>query len=482
MTHADASQRSPIIVPTELRELLSKLIDEKKCGAIFSAPGTFFFAGEKATARRAVIKGKKAIHGAYATCMKIPRRVYVGLEPCGTDDLRIQFGSSDISLWNPKDDTKSAVRWGGRHGILAYPLRAAALAFEAQLGRPVRTGYKLHVLTDFAGDFGLGWSGAFSAALAACLLHSEGELHSLDFYDTEEWGAATKFEGALDKIMRLAWCIESVIHGGRSSGSAIAGALLPTGLPFAYRANFPKELWPKEVMPPPPLKSAAFAPFFDPKTASYEFFLLPSRTIALSHAELTREENQIADALFTTKGIFLIHTNFGKSTADAARFEHSKLNPIGFDEDDGDYNHLVNICEKMKETMEAVLANPEESDTKWQLLCDLTIRLQGFLAFMGFNFAVGDEILGRVLSEFQHTAPAMASRHAGGKFTGGGRGGSLLIIAGARFNELLNVIVPVVEDIRKLHDARNPRLGPSTISVIYSAHKDGIETRGLVRV
>jgi hypothetical protein len=121
MTHADASQRSPIIVPTELRELLSKLIDEKKCGAIFSAPGTFFFAGEKATARRAVIKGKKAIHGAYATCMKIPRRVYVGLEPCGTDDLRIQFGSSDISLWNPKDDTKSAVRLLCRLSCLSSP-------------------------------------------------------------------------------------------------------------------------------------------------------------------------------------------------------------------------------------------------------------------------------------------------------------------------------------------------------------------------
>jgi len=165
-------------------------LKDANCEVIFSAPGTFFLAGEKAIN-----------HGAIATCMKIPHRVYVGLGRRDGGSHPSIDEVVDSKIWElglhgiePKD-------YGAKHPELNRAFIAAQTALPFITGSKLKASYRVYIRTSFAGDYGMGWSGAFSAAFAAALLYCElpsEEKRKWDLASQQSlWGSKTQFEGFL---------------------------------------------------------------------------------------------------------------------------------------------------------------------------------------------------------------------------------------------------------------------------------------------
>src|SRR5204862_4713397 len=118
--------------------------------------------------------------------------------------------------------------------------------------------------------------------------------------------------------------------------------------------------------------------------------------------------------VFGLRDIFVVHSNVPKSTARAAAFEHGGRQEINRRLDRTfQYRALAAPCDLLGEFLrEAFITSfeggPEYLNSRWKAVCDLTSRVQGCLAALGFSFPVGDEILGSVARAFQE-APGAGS-------------------------------------------------------------------------
>ena len=170
---------------------------------VVSAPGTFFLGGEKAI-----------LYGGPAACMKVPRRIYIGTQQI-QEGRKVEIVSNQIMLQRPECSSFILSNWAGHTEDVFLPLRALSLAFESIVGRPITGSYKFFVLSEWQGEYGLGWSGAFSASLATSVLLMEGVISNPNLWpinDCDDLSSLNDFKVAT----RLAWCLESVFHGGRA--------------------------------------------------------------------------------------------------------------------------------------------------------------------------------------------------------------------------------------------------------------------------
>jgi len=297
--------------------------------------------------------------------------------------------------------------------------------------------------------------------------------------------------------MRLGWCIESVLHNGRASGSAVAGALLPSGLPFGYRAKNLPQLW--KTTEPDTVKEQRcedrdrFESFFSDKSrTAYSFHLLPrKRQSDLNEKALAAFESRIANQIFKNHSIFVIHSDLAKETAKAAEYEHGlsrKIFALRKYDYENDYFLLRRLCGMIHAVVNRIVSQPDrrenEAGPDWWRLCHLMTRLHGFLSLMGFNFPDGDKILSLLIARiqpepWQEWAKLQGNKIAGGKLSGGGLGGSLVLVAGADRRDILDSVEGWVDEIAQ----ESGKTAPSKIALLYSSHdrERKVESRGLVR-
>src|SRR5436190_6294216 len=185
---------------------------------VVSAPGTVFLAGEKAI-----------VHGAKASCMKIGRRLFVGLERVG-EPPGLSLEKSEVLTLDPDQKCHRFRSYDGRHDRLRIPLVGAATAFQALTGRALPGHYNIRVLSEWEGEYGLGWSSAFSAGLAQALAIVGGVTNLVAATDP----VGQRVDHETDWVMRLGWCIDAVLHGGRASGSGVFGSLSSWATPYRY--------------------------------------------------------------------------------------------------------------------------------------------------------------------------------------------------------------------------------------------------------
>ncbi len=463
----------------EMKEIYEEFAG--KCDIIMSTPGTFFLAGEKAI-----------VHKAPATCMKIPRRVYVGLKKQNNSTLAsIHWENSTVMVQKSEKLPFKTSKWDRKYPNFINALVAASVAYHAVTGTNLSTSYQLHILSEWGSGSGLGWSGAFSAALAGALLMSEDKIG-----DPKKWPTDDPVQLASHPefytVMQLGWCIESVLHGGRASGSAVCGSLLGTGLPYFYGiSGDPKENMPSLRMLGLDQKEknklckdpSTYGPLIE--KGKYWFDYASARA---DHSPLASFESRIHKQLFKIRDIMIVNSGVPKRTADAAKREHDPDHWFNKNiKKEEDYQPLVRICkytgEITKELMNTLRDGDSSTlDNQWDILCQLMTRCQGLLTFLGFNYPIGDEILGVMISEICDTLIEVSDKEGvksiGGKLTGGGGGGSLIFVTRTKTEERLHFMEKVIAKLRDKYTERPQSL--AQIYILYSAHRDDIESKGLV--
>jgi mevalonate kinase len=207
------------------------LVQRSEC--ITSCPGSAFLAGEHV-----------ALQGGVAVCIRVPQRVYVGIEVIGRGCApepggpSIQIGvASDHLVYDPSSDRWNEVSWLAEKeasSAAAY-LRWNVIKIASRLTLPgsllkVRS---RHILRPSAG---CNWSGAFSSALVAALYILAGELSDKSVV---EWAShpielLTQAGSIFDRCNRDAWRIDNVFHGGKASGYGSFCSLIGGPDPLLY--------------------------------------------------------------------------------------------------------------------------------------------------------------------------------------------------------------------------------------------------------
>lgn len=458
-----------------------------KCQVIFSSPGTFFFAGEKSI-----------VPGATATCMKVPRRVYVGLtedNSGSSNDLPLLFGSSQVLDQNDESQPKAWLKahYPEDHPRTTAALYAAAASYECLTEakpayQPLRGQWKVHILSEWQGEYGVGWSGAFASALSAAVTAAANPT-KLGELERNRPGTTHELWRILDSelLMRHGWCIEAILHGRRASGSAVAGSMLPGGLPFTYSvpgvADQPNLV--PSLGPPPPAKTDLTSEHdYWRRLTEYERSLLNDArrpetfspfllagTPSIFHLVEERMEAQILEE-FVAHNLWLaaVHTGVSKNTAEAAGKEHllkAKDRALWQSTIDG----LKDSCEKMQVAVGQAMTELGLSGTRagtidaWMRVAVLMPRINTLISTLVGDFPLGNQIA----AAFQQAARGVGGT-AGTKITGAGGGGTL--IAAAHADPMgLPEILRVPTTLRE-HSGNH-------VYTLYDMGRDGVETQGL---
>ena len=442
------------------------------CEIVVSAPGTVFFAGEKVI-----------IHGATATCLRVPRRVHVGLR------LNQRSGVAPLTL-----DTSKLVHEGhsfptpprendGSTDLLAEALGALTMAYEILYGEPPPA-YDVKIWSEWRGETGLGWSGAFAASIACALLVAAGKLESPpDKWPSQDPKQLARHPDFL-QVLKLAWVVEAVIHGGRASGSAVCGSMLATPLPYFYRAPSVPRLWKppeddqdkesptREVF----LKEhpeAIYKRLLDYANSGDWSFQYAGYEAGVADKGLI---HQVWEQLLEGRHFLVINTNTVKSTAKTGDKEWSddwkeRLLP--------GYIALVVMCELISDAIEncvrstAGLTTTKTIDNSWNEVLKGVHRAHGFLVGLGFSFGLGEEII--AICQNAYGKPLAA------KTSGAGKGGNV-IIAASGLEEDRDEIYRIVRQLSDRHMRTAESKEEPRVSVMYDAALDGPEPNGLQAV
>lgn len=448
----------------------------RPCTVVVSAPGTVFFAGEKAVVDRDPVEVDPVSHtsakypGATATCLRVPRRVYVGLRLTQDGPGLLVPGESVVLTGPPDRVPHERDRLHDTHDRLSAPLTAAAAAYEQLTGRPCPSA-QVFVWSEWRGESGLGWSGAFAAALAGALL-SQGCFIG----DPQSWPrSAAELQAADDfqRTLSLAWCIEAVMHGGRASGSAPCGSMLRTRLPFFFRAPDVPRLWrvgPKADGTGFPLAvPEGYKALLAYRGYSFDYLV--------NEGGGSREEQVIAERMVEGRDIVVVDTTVLKSTPAAVKTEFTSTY-----QGDGEYEKLYFVlgyfCRLVENTMRAIGTSIESRtpeaeasvDAAFCHLAELMERAHHVISALGFGFGAADQILGWLRKQYGRTD----SRCIGGKLSGAGTGGNLLIVARGSDRDLAEIprLVRIIGQLVKGETS-------ASVSTLYSARADGFESDGL---
>ncbi|MEN3011003.1 MAG: hypothetical protein ABDI20_08620, partial [Candidatus Bipolaricaulaceae bacterium] len=208
------------------REFLERFYEENN--VVVSAPQVFFLVGEHAVLR-----------GAPALCVRIPFRVFVGLEKTrfpwnSSSKPAIAFGDEYLFDWNAKSEPRWRVP-APLEGVEKESKESNRKRVLDVLHRIVErenlreNAFRINILSPLPPGRGANWSGAFSAALATALLVLNERISPKDI---ERWANLPASEAINDPKFRLcnhlAWQIENELHRGRASGYGTCLSLLWT--------------------------------------------------------------------------------------------------------------------------------------------------------------------------------------------------------------------------------------------------------------
>lgn len=196
-----------------------------KSSIITSASGSFFFCGEYLV-----------LFGGLAIKQKLPTNLYIGLEPIEENNFKIVSAKY-------LDFTKNWENLNEKH-IFEKISQFIKEEFKRE---KLNYSFNCHILSEIPPGCGLASSGAFGGALAGALLIANEIISQRDIEDFKNLKIENLIKNEkFNKIFRLAWKIESVIHNGKSSGAGPFVSLVWSNYPIIFfsekrKINFQSE-------------------------------------------------------------------------------------------------------------------------------------------------------------------------------------------------------------------------------------------------
>ncbi|MFH0912311.1 MAG: hypothetical protein V1807_01495 [Patescibacteria group bacterium] len=175
--------------PQVFQELFSK------CSIVASAPGDFFWAGEHGI-----------LYGGLGIVQHIPLRSYVGFKSNADNCIRLveikTYGPSRLEFENINFD------------IYDFSQMNELLTAEKNKITSKDVGFDIYGISELPISCGLNASGAFSAALATVFFVSLGELTPNEVCGWQKVAPSKLcLDSKFNKVFRLAWKINSILHG-----------------------------------------------------------------------------------------------------------------------------------------------------------------------------------------------------------------------------------------------------------------------------
>jgi len=188
------------------------------CEIVVSAPFIFYWAGEYSV-----------LHGGLSLAQKVPLRIYIGLETRKdkefviTDYIAFTPALNDFEKLEFNDITERKI------------VRKIKEIFIQEIN--LKNGFNIKILAESPLGHGITTSGAFCVALSAAILLFLGKIKAENIaawasYPTKELLTDKNLD--FDAVFRLAWKIESVIHGGCASGTGSAVAMIDSIYPVLF--------------------------------------------------------------------------------------------------------------------------------------------------------------------------------------------------------------------------------------------------------
>ncbi len=167
------------------------------------------------------------LYSGLAVKQNLPLRTYIGLEPSLDENPKFAYFKNFTPSKKAFED----------YPIANYPTQQKIINFVKKHLRSAgrRTGVKINVIHEAPPGCGLSASSSFSTALAAAL---EIYLQKLSIATVNTWPNLTSNElnnnQEFNKIFSLSWEIETILHGGYSSGSGPFASLISSPNPIVY--------------------------------------------------------------------------------------------------------------------------------------------------------------------------------------------------------------------------------------------------------
>lgn len=176
-----------------------------KSTVVISAPGGFWWTGE-----HGVLEGNIGI------IQKIPTRVYIGIEPTGSNEAKI----GSYLYFSPSEQKFLST-------FVEEPVATKLLTFLKEQFDLEKGGVILHILSEIPAGRGLNSSGAFASSLSAALQIyftkiDPAEIAKWRYQESDKLLKNVTFH----KILLLGWKFESIFHGDLTSGCTVIAPMI----------------------------------------------------------------------------------------------------------------------------------------------------------------------------------------------------------------------------------------------------------------
>ncbi|MFH1088290.1 MAG: hypothetical protein V1719_00405, partial [Patescibacteria group bacterium] len=202
------------IFPHVFQELFSN------CQIIASAPGDFFWAGEHGI-----------LYGGLGVVQHIPLRSYMGLKPNSVNCFRLVGFKSYIPSRSQFENIN--------FGIYDFSQMNELLTAEKNKITTKEIGFDIYGVSEIPISCGLNAIGASSAALAMAFFIALGELthEEIKSWQNIPPSQLCKYATKFDRVFRLAWKINVILHGKACSTIRTFAPLVYSSLPIFSGSN-----------------------------------------------------------------------------------------------------------------------------------------------------------------------------------------------------------------------------------------------------
>lgn len=431
------------IFPTIFEDLFSK------CSIVASAPGDFFWAGEHGI-----------LYGGLGIVQHVPLRNYVGLKPNSINCFRLVDLRAHVSSRAQFESIN--------FDIYDFSQMNELLTAEKNKITNKEIGFDIYGISEIPISCGLNASGSFSSALATAFFVSLGELtHD----EIKSWQniPPSKLCGYVkfDRVFRLAWKINSILHGEVYSTIRTFGPLVHSGFPIfsgcdrihnqtdivveidhaAYWTGGFAEIVPAQKNIHWPIDIAII----------YSGEKRPTGFLANTY---TTEETRVNLEIISQEISSQIKNL--SSTTDNTPFLHniSIDNALWFNYLNGMFTISLEIFYALRR-----IFVPTAKDTSEDLLC--AIRKHGHgLQLMNLASPWTQQVIS-IMKDYSQTHSQLT---AGIKLTGRGQSGDIIFVT--PFNDMRDKMNGLIEEIKK-NDPSKP------VFLDYTSWQDGLEPSGV---
>ena len=201
------------ILPNVFGELFSK------CSIVASAPGDFFWAGEHSI-----------LYGGIGIVQHVPLRSYMGFKPNSDNCIRLVEFKAYVPARAEFENTN--------FDIYDFSQMNELLTTEKNKITDKNIGFDMYGVSEIPVSCGLNAMGAASAAIAACFFLALGEIEPSDL---QKWQLIHPSQLCMDlkfdRVFRLAWKINSILHGKVYSTIRTFAPLVHSSFPIFSGSN-----------------------------------------------------------------------------------------------------------------------------------------------------------------------------------------------------------------------------------------------------